>query len=164
EDPRLIRLRTFSKAHGLAGMRVGYGIAARETVAAFDKIRLHFGVGRLSQLAAAAALEDQGFAEDVVRRVAEGREDYARLGRQLSLPTLPSQTNYVAFDLSSARRSIRMVELLGQRGVFVRRPGQPPLDRYVRVTVGLPEERAALAPLVAEALEELSDERLEPVS
>lgn len=164
EDPRLIRLRTFSKAHGLAGMRVGYGIAARETVAAFDKIRLHFGVGRLSQLAAAAALEDQGFAQDVVRRVAEGREDYARLGRQLSLPTLPSQTNFVAFDLGSARRSIRMVELLGQRGVFVRRPGQPPLDRFVRVTVGLPEERAALAPLFAEALEELSDERLEPVS
>ncbi|SMF62435.1 histidinol-phosphate aminotransferase [Tistlia consotensis] len=162
EDPRLIRLRTFSKAHGLAGMRVGYAVAAREIVAAFDKIRLHFGVGRLAQLAAAAALDDQAFAGTVVRSVAEGREDYRRLGQRLDLPTLPSLTNFVAFDLGSAGRSIRMVELLGERGVFVRRPGQPPLDRYVRVTVGTEEERAAFAPLFADALEALGEERLEP--
>ena len=107
EDPRLIRLRTFSKAHGLAGLRVGYAIAARETVAAFDKIRLHFGVGRLSQQAAAAALKEPGFAAEVVRRVDAGREDYYRLGRRLGLATLPSLTNFVAFDLGSAARSIR---------------------------------------------------------
>lgn len=163
-DPRVIRLRTFSKAHGLAGMRVGYAVAAEEIVAAFDKIRLHFGVGRLAQHAAAAALGDQSFAAEVVRRVAEGREDYHALGRRLGLATLPSLTNFVAFDLGSAERSIRMVELLGARGVFVRRPGQPPLDRYVRVTVGTAAERGALAPRFADALKALAGERLEPVS
>ncbi|MEX2629791.1 MAG: aminotransferase class I/II-fold pyridoxal phosphate-dependent enzyme [Tistlia sp.] len=162
EDPRVIRLRTFSKAHGLAGMRVGYGVAAREIVAAFDRIRLHFGVGRLAQRAASAALEDQAFAAEVVRQVAGGRGDYHRLGRRLGLATLPSLTNFVAFDLGSAARSIRMVELLGARGVFVRRPGQPPLDRFVRVTVGTEAERLAFEPLFAEALEALAGERLEP--
>jgi len=151
----VIRLRTFSKAHGLAGMRVGYGIAAPETIAAFDKIRLHFGVGRLAQIAAAAALEDPDFAAGTVRAVAAGRRDYEDMGRAHNLPTLPSLTNFVAFDFETGARSARMLTLLEERDVFVRRPGVAPLDRFVRVTVGTPEERAAFAPVFAEALREL---------
>lgn len=151
-DPRLVRLRTFSKAHGLAGLRVGYGIAAPEIVAAFDKIRLHFGVGRLSQVAAAAALSDAAFAGEVVRQVAAGRADYERLAARLGGATIPSMTNFVAFDLESAPRSRRMVELLDARGVFVRRPGVAPLDRFVRVTVGTREERAGFAEAFSDAL------------
>ncbi len=152
EDPRLIRLRTFSKAHGMAGLRVGYGIAAAETVAAFDKIRLHFGVGRLSQVAALASLDDPDFAAGVVRRVAEGRRDYEALARGHDIATIPSLTNFVAFDLASAANSVRMVDLLEERGVFVRRPGVAPLERFVRVTVGTPEERAGFAEAFHDAL------------
>jgi len=151
-DTRLIRLRTFSKAHGLAGLRVGYGIAAPETVAAFDKIRLHFGVGRLSQVAARAALEDLDFAAGVVREVAAGRDDYVTLAGHLGRATIPSLTNFVAFDLDSAERSQRMVGLLEVRGIFVRRPGVPPLDRFVRVTVGTPDQRARFAEAFTDAL------------
>jgi len=151
-DPRLIRLRTFSKAHGLAGMRVGYGIATPDVVAAFDKIRLHFGVGRLSQVAALAALGDADFAAGVVRAVAAGRRDYEALAARLGLATIASQTNFVAFDLGTAERSQRMVALLDERGVFVRRPGVAPLDRFVRITVGTPEERAGLADALPDAL------------
>ncbi|MGH6947642.1 MAG: aminotransferase class I/II-fold pyridoxal phosphate-dependent enzyme, partial [Kiloniellales bacterium] len=88
EDPRLLRFRTFSKAHGLAGLRIGYVVAAPATIAVFEKLRLHFGVGRLSQLAAAAALDAHAFAEQVVAEVERGRRDYQALGQRLGLPTL----------------------------------------------------------------------------
>jgi histidinol-phosphate aminotransferase len=152
DDPRLIRLRTFSKAHGLAGLRVGYAIASQEIVAAFDRIRLHFGVGRLSQIAAAAALDDPDFAAAVVRQVAEGRRDYEALARGLGLWTIPSRTNFVGIDLASARAAERLAALLDQADVFVRRPGVPPLDRLIRITVGTPAERAALAPALRTAM------------
>ena len=146
DDPRLIRLRTFSKSHGLAGLRVGYAIASRQIVAAFDRIRLHFGVGRLSQIAAAAALDDPDFAAGVVRQVAEGRRDYEVLANDLGLSTIPSLTNFVAIDLASAQAAERVAALLDENDVFVRRPGVPPLDRLVRITVGTPTDRATLAP------------------
>lgn len=154
-DPRVIRLRTFSKAHGMAGLRLGYGIAAAALIATFQKIRLHFGVGRLSQVAALASLDDPDFAANVVRQVAEGRRDYEALARDHNLAFIPSLTNFVAIDLESAENSIRMVALLEQRGVFVRRPGVPPLDRFVRVSVGTPEDRATFAEVFAEALDAL---------
>ena len=157
-DPRLIRLRTFSKAHGMAGLRLGYGIAAEGLIATFQKIRLHFGVGRLSQVAALASLDDPDFAASVVRRVAEGRADYEALARNHNLAFIPSLTNFVAIDLESAENSLRMVALLEERGVFVRRPGVAPLDRYVRVSVGTPEDRAAFAEVFAEALKALRAE------
>ena len=154
-DPRLFRLRTFSKAHGMAGLRLGYGIAASEVVAAFDKIRLHFGVGRLSQVAALASLDDPDFAAGVVREVALGRRDYEDLARALQLATVSSMTNFVPFDLGSSEDAGRMVALLDERGVFVRRPGVAPLDRFVRVTVGTAPERAAFADRFADAMQAL---------
>ncbi len=155
DDPRLIRLRTFSKAHGMAGLRLGYGIAAEQVIATFQKIRLHFGVGRLSQVAALASLDDPGFAAGVVREVAAGRRDYEALARAHGLPSIPSLTNFVAIDLGTGANSERMVALLEERGVFVRRPGVAPLDRLVRVTVGRAEERAQFAEAFADAVEAL---------
>ncbi len=154
-DTRLIRLRTFSKAHGMAGLRLGYGIAAEDIIAAFQKIRLHFGVGRLSQVAALASLGDPGFVAGVVREVAAGRRDYEALARAHNLAFLPSLTNFVAIDLESAENSLRMVGLLEERGVFVRRPGVALLDRFVRVSVGRPEERAGFAEAFEDALKAL---------
>ncbi len=61
DDPRVIRMRTFSKGYGLAGLRVGYGIGAPDLIRAFDKVRNHFGVGRIAQAGALAALADQGW-------------------------------------------------------------------------------------------------------
>lgn len=158
EDPRLIRLRTFSKAHGMAGLRLGYAVATRALVAAFDKIRLHFGVGRLAQIGALASLDDPDFAAGVVREVEAGRRDYEDLARTLQLGFIPSLTNFVAFDLESAANSVRMVDLLDERGVFVRRPGVAPLDRYVRVTVGTAPERAGFAEAFEDALKALRAE------
>jgi histidinol-phosphate aminotransferase len=146
EDPRVIRLRTFSKAHGMAGARIGYAIAPEETVRSFDKIRNHFGVNRLAQEGALASLGDPAFTADVVRQVAEGRQDYARLAAELGFHALPSATNFVAVDVGSAERARAILaRLLEEEGVFIRMPGVTPLDRCIRVTVGTPAERAAFA-------------------
>lgn len=143
-DPRMIRLRTFSKEYGLAGVRAGYALAPPEAIAALDAVRLLYGVSRPAQAAALAALDDQDFIEDVVARVAAGRAEYAALGAELGLPALPSTTNFVLFDFGDTARAKRAVENLLQRGIHVRKPPHPPLDRYVRISVGSSTERAEL--------------------
>jgi len=146
EDPRVIRLRTFSKAFGLAGLRVGYAIAPAETIRAFDKIRNHFAVGRLAQAGALASLGDPEFIASVVREVAEGRREYQRLADELGLKALPSATNFVSIDVGSAERAKAVLAtLLEEHGVFIRMPGLPPLNRCVRVTIGTASDRAAFA-------------------
>lgn len=156
DDPRVVRLRTFSKAHGMAGLRVGYGITTRENIDAFNRIRLHFGVGRLSQTAALASLGDPDFTAGVVRQVAEGRMEYEALGSELGIPTQESQTNFVPFDFGTGANSDRMLALLDERGVFVRKPGVAPLDRFVRVTVGTQDERRGFSTAFREAVAALS--------
>ncbi len=74
------------------------------------------------------------------------------MARDHNLAFIPSLTNFVAIDLESAGNSLRMVGLLEERGVFVRRPGIAPLDRFVRVSVGTPEERAGFATAFEDAL------------
>jgi len=151
-DPRTIRLRTFSKAFGLAGARVGYAIAPAAFIATFQKIRQHFGVNRSAQIGALAALDDEDFVRTVVAEVARGRADYAALGEQLSCRTLPSATNFVCFEIGSRAAAEAMVGLLLERGVFVRKPYVPPIDGYIRVTVGTAAERAQFAQIFSEAL------------
>lgn len=145
-DPRVIRMRTFSKAHGLAGMRVGYAFGAPETIRPFDRIRNQFGVGRMAQAAALAALADQEHVTRVVAAVAAGREDYAALAREVGFAALPSATNFVAIDMgSSVCAKTVLSALLEREGVFIRMPGAAPLDRCIRVTVGRPQDRAIFA-------------------
>ncbi len=156
EDPRIIRVRTFSKAHGMAGMRVGYAIAPAEAIATFDKIRHHFGVSRLAQEAALASLDDQDFIRAVVRKVEEGRAEYRALAERLGLKALPSTTNFVAFDMGSgARARATLALLLEEESCFLRMPGVAPLDRLVRVTVGTADERAGFAQALARILPKL---------
>src|SRR5690348_16384992 len=155
-DARVIRLRTFSKAHGMAGARIGYALATPETIQTFDKVRLHFGVNLVAQAGALASLADTEYLADVVAAVAQGRDDYARLGASLGIPTLPSATNFVAFDVGEPARARALLAALAERDVFVRMPGAPPLDRLVRVTVGTPEQRAQFAAILDEVWPEVA--------
>ncbi len=143
--PNVARLRTFSKAYGLAGARIAYTLGVPELRAVLDRIRLHFGVGRLSQAAALAALADDAHLAGVVAATVAGRAEYAALGERLGLRTIASQTNFTCFDLGAPARAQAAVRALLGRGIFIRKPGAPPLDGHVRVTVGTPAERAAFA-------------------
>jgi len=150
DDPRVIRLRTFSKAHGMAGARIGYAVATRATTAAFEKIRLHFGVNLAAQAGALASLADTDYLQSVIVEVANGRRDYEELASELGLAPLPSATNFVTIDVGGPERARALVGALGERGVFIRMPGATPLDRCVRVTVGTPAERATFAAILRE--------------
>lgn len=151
-DPRTIRTRTFSKAYGMAGARVAYAIAPAETIATFQKIRLHFGVNRTAQIGALAALEDDAFVREVLAEFARGRAEYLELAQRIGVRTLPSHTNFVCFEIGTRAQAEAMVGALLERGVFVRKPGAPPIDGYIRVSIGNAAERAIFATALIEAL------------
>lgn len=153
-DERVVRVRTFSKAHGMAGARVGYAIASKDLIATFDKIRHHFGVTRLSQEAALASLGDRAFIASVAQQVAEGRRDYEELAETLGLRALSSATNFVAIDMGDGERArATLARLLEDEAVFLRMPGVAPLDRLIRVTVGTPSERRGFAEALTRVLQ-----------
>jgi histidinol-phosphate aminotransferase len=156
-DPRTIRTRTFSKAFGMAGARIGYALASAGVIAVFQKLRLHYGVNRSGQIGALAALDDDAFLRGVVAEVARGRDDYYALGARLGLPTVRSSTNFVCIGIGTRVQAEAMVRELLEAGVFVRKPWAPPLDGYVRVTVGTAAERHALAERFVEALDQVRE-------
>jgi histidinol-phosphate aminotransferase len=152
-DPRVIRMRTFSKAHGMAGVRVGYAIAHADLAAAFDRVRNHFGVGRIAQAGALAAIADRDWLAGVVRTVAAGRMRIAEIAAGQRLRTLPSATNFVAVDCGRDGAYARKVlKGLVERGIFVRMPSTAPQDRCIRVTVGRPADLDAFAAALPQAL------------
>jgi histidinol-phosphate aminotransferase len=153
-EPRVIRMRTFSKAHGMAGVRVGYAIGHPELIAAFDRVRNHFGVGRIAQAGALAALADRTWLAEVVAQVAAGRERLGAIAAGNGLAALASATNFVAIDCGHDGAYARAVlQALAARGIFVRMPFVAPQDRCIRVTVGRPEDLDAFAAALPEALE-----------
>ncbi|MGL5011901.1 MAG: pyridoxal phosphate-dependent aminotransferase, partial [Paracoccaceae bacterium] len=122
-DPRVIRLRTFSKGYGLAGLRVGYAIASATLIAAFDRIRNHFGVGRLGQAAALAALKDQDWLRQVQNQVKQARTTLSQIARHNGLQPLPSATNFVTIDCGKdAAYASAVLERLASQGIFARMP------------------------------------------
>ncbi len=161
DDPRLIRLRTFSKAYGMAGARIGYVLTSRDNVQMAEKVRLHFGVNRIAQAGAIAALNDQEYLDSVVREVARGRTEYANLARELGFTPLPSVTNFVAMDAGSTEQAQAIVRELARRDIFTRTPAVG-LTRLVRVTVGDATRRDLFSSVFREVCLEL--ERQSPMS
>ncbi|MEZ0327362.1 MAG: aminotransferase class I/II-fold pyridoxal phosphate-dependent enzyme [Fimbriimonas sp.] len=151
-DPRIIRLRTFSKVYGMAGMRVAYAIGHPDTIGPINRIRMHFEVNILAYHAALASLKDQAFARWVVEETRKGREEYHALARELGLTSVPSETNFVAIDVGGRDRAIELIQQLGDRGIFIRMPWAAPLNRCIRVSVGLLEERAVFASAMRELI------------
>ncbi|MFD2235973.1 pyridoxal phosphate-dependent aminotransferase [Aureimonas populi] len=151
--PNVLRFRTFSKAHGMAGARIGYVLGAPETLVHFDKVRNHFGLSRMAQAGAIAALADKAYLRETVARVAQARETLAAIALDAGLRPLPSATNFVAMDCGGDGAHARAIlDGVISRGVFIRMPGQPPLDRMIRVTVGRPEELALFAEALSASL------------
>ncbi|MBL4626810.1 MAG: pyridoxal phosphate-dependent aminotransferase [Roseicyclus sp.] len=153
--PRVIRLRTFSKAYGLAGMRVGYGIANSDFITAFGKIRNHFGIGRVVQAAALAALRDQAYLSTTIAQVAQARDTIARISRDHGLTPLPSATNFVTIDCGRDGAFARAVVAgLVAQGIFVRMPFTPPQDRCIRVSCAPEADLMAFAQALPIALKQ----------
>jgi histidinol-phosphate aminotransferase len=137
DHPQVIRMRTFSKGYGLAGARVGYAITSPELALAFDKVRDHFGMSRISQAGALAALADQDWLRTVQARTIAARERLSGIARANGLIPLPSATNFVTIDCGrDGDHARKVLTELGHRGVFIRMPGVAPLDRCIRISLG----------------------------
>ena len=135
--PNLLRMRTFSKAYGLAGLRCGYAIGEAEMVRAFDKVRNHFGVTRMAQEACLAALADQEHLVRTLDKIADCRSRIDAIARENGLSALPSAANFVSIDCGAdGAFAARVMQALIERGVFVRKPMAPVLDRCIRISTG----------------------------
>jgi histidinol-phosphate aminotransferase len=141
QRPNVLRLRTFSKAYGLAGLRCGYAIGEAGTIAAFDKVRNHYGMTLMAQQAALAALADQEHLASTVAKVDACRGRLGGIAAANGLAALPSATNFVAIDCGrDGAFAMKVMQALLEDGIFVRKPMAPGLDRCIRVSVGPAED------------------------
>ena len=142
--PNLLVSRTFSKAYGLAGLRVGFGIAQPSITDLLNRIRQPFNVNSMAQAAAIAALGDVEFLQRSARLNAEGRVQLTQAFDELGLEYVPSSGNFVLVrvgddDAAGARTNLALLK----RGIIVRPLGNYGLPQWLRISIGLPEENAA---------------------
>ena len=137
--PNLLLMRTFSKIYGLAGLRLGYGIAQPELIAELEKIRQPFNLNSMAQAAALAALEDEAHVLKTRKNNLRGLKLYARAFRKLKLEFIPSSANFVLVKVGDGQRVFSELQKLG---VIVRPMGGYQLPEWVRISVGRPAENA----------------------
>ncbi len=153
QDSRVIRMRTFSKAHGMAGARVGYAIGDAGLIAAFNLVRNHFGMSRISQAGALAAARDADWLAHVQAQVATARDRIHAIATDNGLTSLPSAASFVAVDCGADGTFAKAVlNGLLERDVFVRMPFVAPQDRCIRISAGRPEDLDLLAEALPGAL------------
>ncbi|WEX78404.1 pyridoxal phosphate-dependent aminotransferase [Sinorhizobium numidicum] len=158
DRPNVIRTRTFSKAYGLAGSRVGYALTTPGTAQAFDKIRNHFGMNRIGIAAAMAALANQDYLKEVVLRISRSRDRISMIARENGFHPLPSATNFVAVDCGRDAAYGRAIVdgLMNDHGIFIRMPGVAPLNRCIRISTGPDAEMNLLEAALPEVLGKLA--------
>ncbi len=143
--PNLIVTRTFSKAYGLAGLRIGYGVADPTVVADLERVRPPFNVNRIAQAAALAALGDRAHLRRSVLNNERGKRYLGVAFGRLGLAFTPTHANFFLVDFGSRGLSGATVyERLLRRGVVVRPMGGYGLKSHVRVSIGAPEENRRL--------------------
>jgi histidinol-phosphate aminotransferase len=138
EDRLLVGLRTFSKAYGLAGLRVGYGYGPSALLDFLNRLRLPFNVNRLAQAGARAALGDDEFLERTRELVCRGRAYLCRELSRLGLAYAPTQANFILIFVGRPAQQVYPAML--REGVIVRAMDAYDFPECIRVNVGLPEE------------------------
>jgi histidinol-phosphate aminotransferase len=136
--PNLVSARTFSKAYGLAGLRVGYGISSPVVADVLNRVRQPFNVNSVALAAATAALEDTAHVARAVQTNRDGMRQLIEAFKELGLEYIPSAGNFICVDFK--RPAAAMYEALLRQGVIVRPVANYGMPNHLRVTVGLPEE------------------------
>jgi histidinol-phosphate aminotransferase len=145
-NPQVVRYRTFSKAYGLAGARIGYAIAERSLIEAFDKVRNHYGINRVGQVGAREALLDQDYLKSAVAQIAASRTRIAGIAEANGLSSLASAASFVAVNCGAdGAFAVRVLQGLLDRDVFVRKPSAKGLDHFIRISCGRDEDLDVLA-------------------
>jgi histidinol-phosphate aminotransferase len=138
EDRPLVGLRTFSKAYGLAGLRIGYGFGPSELMDYLNRLRMPFNVNRLAQVAARAALQDTAFLAQTREVVLAGKDLVYRGLEQLGLTFIPTQANFILIRVPRPGQEVYQAML--REGVIIRAMDSYGFPDYIRVNMGLPEE------------------------
>ena len=153
KNDRVIRMRTFSKGYGMAGARVGYAVGHASLIDAFNRVRNHFGMNRISQIGALAALADQDWLADVCDKVETSRQALYQITEDKGLDALHSATNFVAIDCGGDGVFARAVlDNLVAQGIFVRMPFVAPQDCCIRISCGAPKDMTLVAKALPKAL------------
>jgi len=142
--PNMILSRSFSKAYGLAGLRIGYGVAQPALTDLLNRIRQPFNVNSLAQAAAIVALQDSAFLQQGFELNRAGFAQLTQAFDEIGLTYLPSAGNFVLVkvgddDGAGARINLELLK----RGIIVRPVGNYGLPQWLRISIGLPEENAA---------------------
>lgn len=137
EKPNLILMRTFSKIHGLAGLRLGYGIGHPEFIAALEKIRQPFNINSLAQAAGLAALDDAEHVRKTRENNFQGRKFLQDAFAQMGLKFVPSSANFVLVHVGAGQQ---VFEEMQKQGVITRPMGGYRLPEWIRISVGTPRE------------------------
>ena len=137
EKENLILMRTFSKIHGLAGLRVGYGIGHPNFIGALEKIRQPFNLNALAQAAALAALDDDEHVQSTRNNNAEGLSFFTNAFSEMGIDTVPSHANFI---LAKVGRGKEIFEQLQQRGIITRAMHGYGLPEWIRISIGTPIE------------------------
>jgi len=150
EERPLVGLRTFSKAYGLAGLRVGYGFGPSELMDCLNRLRLPFNINRLAQVGARAALADAEFLARTKEVVRTGRAFLTEGLTRLGLNFVPSQANFILIYLDREGKEVYQAML--REGVIIRAMDAYGFPEHIRVNVGLPEENARFLTVLKKVL------------
>ncbi len=150
EDRALVGLRTFSKAYGLAGLRVGYGYGPSPLIDCLNRLRMPFNVNRMAQVAARAALTDDEFLARTLELILSGKEEIYRGLERLGLEFLPSQANFILIRVPRPGQEVFQAML--RLGVIIRAMDAYGLPGHIRVNVGLPQENRRFLAALSQVL------------
>ena len=156
EHPNLVVTRTFSKIHGLAGLRVGYAVSSPAFADLMNRVRQPFNVGSLGLAAAEAALGDADYAAASRRLNSEGMAAVERGLAALDLAWIPSAGNFVSFDVGAGRDAAAVYDRMLDDGVIVRPVANYDMPRHLRVTIGTEAENARFLVALERALDKLT--------
>jgi histidinol-phosphate aminotransferase len=134
----IIVLKTFSKAYGLAGLRIGYAIANQELISCMERARQPFNVNLLAQVGALAALEDKDFLRKTRKITFEGKAFIYDALKKMGISYVPSVANFILIDVG--QDGFDFFNKMLKFGVIVRDMRQYGLKNYVRVTIGTKQE------------------------
>jgi histidinol-phosphate aminotransferase len=148
--PNLIITRTFSKAYGLAGLRVGYGLSSPEFADILNRVRQPFNNNALALAAAEAALGDEEYLRQTIATNSLGMSDLTAGFKALSLEWIPSAGNFVSVDLK--RPGLPIYEALLRKGVIVRPVANYGMPNHLRISIGTPAENQFFLKALAETL------------
>jgi histidinol-phosphate aminotransferase len=149
----ILILKTFSKVYGLAGIRVGFGVASQEIIRSILQVKEPFNVNALAQVAAAAAIEDDGHVQISSQLVIQERQRLYRVFQELGLSYTESMSNFILVKLG--QEASKFVQKLMERGVIVRFGGIWGLTQHIRITIGTAEENDILIEKMRELLDTL---------